>query len=69
MVSGSSPIVAYMMVTGDLYGRKINRGARKLARTPTLNYKKNIYVMVCKNWFRNIVKACLHCTVRRIWQP
>ena len=49
--------------------RKINQGARKLARTPTLNYKKNIYVMVCKNWFRNIVKACLHCTVRRIWQP
>lgn len=31
--------------------------------------KKKIYVMVRKNWFRNMVKACLHCTVRRIWQP
>jgi aryl carrier-like protein len=50
MVSGSSPVVAHMMaleayMVVNFRARGISRGARKLARTPTLNKKKKIMMM------------------------
>ena len=41
IILGSSPVVANMIVTGDLYGWacKISRGAHKLTRTPMLIIK------------------------------